>query len=56
MTAPLAFALLAAAMLSISMGAGRFVVWLLDRREERASRPSRQDAYLAQARAEVSNV
>jgi len=54
MIAPMAFALLVAAMLSVSIGAGRLVGWLLDRRESKRTRPIRDAAFAAQACAEMA--
>lgn len=56
MIEPMAFALLASAMLSVSIGAGRLVGWLLHRHEADCTRPIREAAFLAQAHAEVRNV
>lgn len=55
MIAPMAFALLVAATLSVSIGAGGLVGWMLDRRKSKRTRPIRDAALVAQARAEISD-
>jgi len=55
MIAPMTFALLVAAMLSVSIGARRLVGWMLDRRESERTRPIRDAALVALARAEISD-
>lgn len=54
MTEPLMALILLGAILAVSIGGGRLVSWLLDRRDYTASQQSREAQVIALAKAEIA--
>lgn len=54
MTEPLMALILSGAILAVSIGGGRLVSWLLDRRDYTASQQSREAQVIALAKAEIA--
>lgn len=49
------FAVVAAAALVVVIGIARLAAWVIDRREEQGTKAIRDAAFVAQARAEISD-